>query len=163
MSKPEVADIQRWSREVARDPGAPAFARLAAVYRRQGRRDAALRVCLRGLQRHPTHLDAHILLGKLYLEAGDRVKASVEWGMVLRLDPDNFDALRGLGFANLEQGDLDNAERLLRRAQEVRPGERTVAAALELLEQRRHQVESAAAAAWGRDGPGAAAGAAAGT
>src|SRR5512140_1854791 len=120
MNGPAAADLQRWSAEVARDPASPAFVPLARAFRRQGRRDAALRVCLRGLEHNPSHIDAHLLLGLLYLDGGDRERACDEWGIVLRLEPDNFDAHRGMGFVYLERGDYTLARRHLERAAAVR-------------------------------------------
>lgn len=134
--KPEAADVQRWSEEVARDPGAPSFVPLARTYRRQGRRDAALRVLLRGLERNPTHVDAHTTLALLYLEAGERQKAWDEWATALRLDGENFEANRGVGFLQLEQGDWGAAAERLDRAARARPGDGAVADALRLAEQK---------------------------
>lgn len=132
MSDAGIPDIQRWSEEVARDPAAPAFLSLARAYRRQGRRDAALRICLRALERQPTHVEGHALLALLYLETGEREKASDEWATVLRLDPGNFDAHRGLGFVYLERGDYDAARRHLEEAARVRPEDPAVRDALAL-------------------------------
>lgn len=130
------ADLQRWSEQVARDPGAPAFLPLARAYRRQGRRDAALRVCLRGLERNPSHLEAHGLLALLYLEAGDRARACDEWSIVLRIEPDDFDAHRGMGFYDLERGELAGARRHLEAAATLRPRDPAVREALKLLAER---------------------------
>jgi predicted regulator of Ras-like GTPase activity (Roadblock/LC7/MglB family) len=153
MNQTAAADLQRWSDEVARNPGAPSFVALADAYRRQGRREAALRVCLRGLDRHPSHLIARTLLSKLYLERGDRDRAVAEWRFVLRLDPDNFEAHRGLGFLALEQGGLAESERHLGRAAALHPGDRTVAGALELVRRRLHGGSTMPAPeAPGRDG-----------
>lgn len=127
---PEVADLRRWSEDVARDPGSPSFLPLADAYRRQGKRDAAMRVCLRGLERHPEHVRAHGLLARLHLENGHVEKACDEWGIMLRLDAENFDAHRGLGFVSLERGDLRNAHGHLRRAAAGRLGDRMVQEAL---------------------------------
>lgn len=129
-------DMRRWSEEVARDPGSPAFVPLADAYRRQGRREAALRVCLRGLERNPDHVEAHGLLARLHLEAGDRSSAADEWGVVLRLAPDSFEANRGLGFYRLERGELDEARRHLERAARARPDDPTVRDALAVVEKR---------------------------
>lgn len=154
MTSPSPTELQRWSHEVARDPGAPSFVHLAEAYRRQGHREAALRVCLRGLSRHPAHVDAHALLGRLYLERGERDRAADEWSIVLRLDPDNFEAHRGLGFYSLERGDLGSAERHLARGRALRPDDRTVAAAVELLRERQSQVAAGAPARAARHPPG---------
>ncbi|MGH7482360.1 MAG: roadblock/LC7 domain-containing protein [Longimicrobiales bacterium] len=137
MTRTDSTDLRRWSDEVARDPGSPFFLPLAEQYRQQGRREAAMRVCLRGLEHEPSHVGAHELLAKLYLELGERQKAADEWGFVLRLDEHNFAALRGLGFTFLERGDLAAAERHLESARQLRPNDRTVLAALDVLEERR--------------------------
>ncbi|HEY8485039.1 MAG TPA: tetratricopeptide repeat protein [Longimicrobiales bacterium] len=135
MRTPAPADLQRWSEEVARDPDSLAFLPLAQAYRRQGKREAALRLCLRGLERHPAHVEAHALLARLYLEEGDREKACDEWAIVLRLDPENFEAHRGLGFAYLERGQYGAARDHLERAAAVRPGDPAVREALAFLEE----------------------------
>lgn len=130
------AELQRWSRDVAEDPGSPSFVPLARAYRRQGRRDAALRVLLRGLERNPEHVDAHALLALLHVDAGEHKLAGDEWEIVLRLDPGNFDASRGLGFLALERGDLKGARRHLQAAARARPDETAVREALEILSRR---------------------------
>ncbi|HUP90104.1 MAG TPA: tetratricopeptide repeat protein, partial [Longimicrobiales bacterium] len=79
MKSPAPADLQRWSEEVARDAASLSFLPLARAYRRQGRRDAALRLCLRGLEHHPDNVEGHGLLAVLYFESGQRVKAYDEW------------------------------------------------------------------------------------
>lgn len=133
MTGLEGADLQRWSEDVARDPASMSFLPLAQAYRRQGRRSAALSLCLRGLEQHPAHVDAHALLALLYLESGDRQLACDEWSTVLRLEPENFDAHRGLGFVALERDDLAEARRHLERAAELRPDDPSVRGALDLL------------------------------
>ncbi|MEJ2677925.1 MAG: roadblock/LC7 domain-containing protein [Gemmatimonadota bacterium] len=128
----KTADVQLWSEEVARDPGAPAFAPLARMYRHQGRRDAALRVCLRGLESNPAHVEGHAILALLYLEAGDRERARDEWATALRLDPDNFEGHRGIGFLDLERGAFEDALRHLERASAANPEDMPVRDALRL-------------------------------
>jgi tetratricopeptide (TPR) repeat protein len=109
-----------------------------------GRRDLALQLCLRGLEHHPTHVEAHALLALLYFEAGERAKAADEWATVLRLKPGNFEALRGMGFRHLEQGDTTKARQHLERAALIRPDDATVQEALRLI---RHRESSPAAKA----------------
>jgi predicted regulator of Ras-like GTPase activity (Roadblock/LC7/MglB family) len=129
-------DIQRWSREVAEDPGAPSFVRLARAYRRQGRRGAARDIVVRGLARNPEHLDGHSLLALMHVEEGDPVRARDEWETVLRLEPGHFDASRGLGFLALERRDYDVARRHLEAAARARPGDATVVQALQVLDRK---------------------------
>ena len=138
-----TGDLQRWSEEVARDPGSPSFLPLAEAYRRMGKTEAALRLCLRGLERCPGSVDGHLLLARIYLELGERERAADEWAITARLDPDNFDAHRGLGFFHLERGEYAAAGRHLERAALVRPGDPAVQEALAVL--RRHLARSGAA------------------
>ena len=133
MKTPAPADLQRWSDEVARDPASLAFLPLARAYRRMGQRPAALQLCLRGLRHYPSHAEAHGLLALLYLENDQRQHAADEWSVVLRLDPDNFDALRGLGFCYLQQDQLSRARQTLERAAALRPADPAVQEALRLL------------------------------
>jgi tetratricopeptide (TPR) repeat protein len=134
MKTPAPADLQRWSEDVARDAASLSFLPLARAYRRQGRRDAALRLCLRGLEHHSSNIDAHALLAVLYFESGQRVKAYDEWSMVLLLDPENFDALRGMGFYYLEQHDHEAAQRHLARAAAIKPNDPAVQEGLRILQ-----------------------------
>ncbi|HEY0672029.1 MAG TPA: tetratricopeptide repeat protein, partial [Longimicrobiales bacterium] len=137
------ADLQRWSDEVARDPASLAFIPLARAYRKQGRREAALRLCLRGLERHPSNVEGHSLLAMLYFESGHRLKAYDEWSMVLTLEPNNFDALRGMGFYYLEQEDESAAVQHLERAAAIKPQDPAVQEALRII---RDRIEAARAA-----------------
>ena len=146
MKRAAVADLQRWSEEVARDPASLAFLPLARAYRRQGRSEAALRLCLRGMERHPENIEAHALLALLYLEKGDRARAADEWSMILRLDPANFEALRGLGFCYLEEGQVERAREHLERAAVMRPDDAAVRGALRMAAERSPGGASAAAA-----------------
>lgn len=124
------AQIRAWSEEVARDPDTLAFLPLSEAYRAAGRRDAALRLCLRGLERHPTHVEAHHLLGLLYREGGEPVKAFDEWDMALSLDPEHSGARREIGLLCAERGEWGSALRHLERAAAADPADGEVRDAL---------------------------------
>jgi tetratricopeptide (TPR) repeat protein len=124
------AQVRQWSEEVAADPGAPAFLPLAEAYRAMGRRDAAVRLLLRGLERNPDHVDAHHLLGLLYRDGGEQVKAFDEWDIALRLAPDHGPARREIGLLCTERGEWAKAVRHLERAAANDPADAEVAAAL---------------------------------
>ena len=103
---------------MAADPGAPAFLALAQYYREAGRVDAALRLVVRGLERHPNDVEAHHLLGLLYRDGGDEVKAFDEWDIALALAPEHHGSRRQLGFLCHARGDVEAAERHLEKALE---------------------------------------------
>ncbi|MET0397556.1 MAG: tetratricopeptide repeat protein [Longimicrobiaceae bacterium] len=124
------AQIRGWSEEVARDPGTLAFLPLAEAYRQAGRRDAALRLCLRGLERNPTNVEAHYLLGLLYREGGEPVKAFDEWDMALSLDPEHAGARREIGLISAERGEWGSALRHLERTAAANPADEDVRDAL---------------------------------
>ena len=106
-------DVRRLSDELARDPGSRVFVPLGEALRKQGQLDVALKVTMRGLERHPHFADAHDLLARISVDRGDMERAFDEWDMVLRLVPDHLGALRGLGFVCFNQGRFAEAEQYL--------------------------------------------------
>lgn len=106
-------EIRRLSDDLARDPSSLVFMRLADALRRAGQLDVALRVALRGLDRHPYVADAHDVLARIHADRGDLERAADEWEMTLRLDPSHAQANLGLGFVDFRRGNLESAERRL--------------------------------------------------
>lgn len=115
--------VRRLSEELARDPASLAFLELGEALREQGQRDLAMKVALRGLERHPHHPDAHDLLARLYVDDGELEKAYDEWDMVVRLNPNHTGAQQGMGYVRFQQGRLDEAEQHLSRAAELDPAD----------------------------------------
>jgi predicted regulator of Ras-like GTPase activity (Roadblock/LC7/MglB family) len=115
-------EIRRLSDDLARDPSSLVFMRLADALRRAGQLDLAMRVALRGLDRHPYVADAHDVLARIHADRGDLDRASDEWEMALRLDPSHEQARLGLGFIDFRRGDLESAERRLSAAGGGEPG-----------------------------------------
>ncbi|MFL5381898.1 MAG: roadblock/LC7 domain-containing protein [Longimicrobiaceae bacterium] len=115
---PTPQQLRQWSEEVAADPGSPAFLPLAQYYRAAGRLEAAVRLVVRGLERHPNDVEAHHLLGLLYRDGGDDVRAFDEWDIALALAPEHHGARRQIAFLCHERGDLEAAERHLEKALE---------------------------------------------
>ncbi|HET7457500.1 MAG TPA: tetratricopeptide repeat protein, partial [Gemmatimonadaceae bacterium] len=109
-------DIRRLSDQLARDPASTVFLQLGEALRRNGEGELALRVALRGLERHPHLADAHDLLARIAADSGDLERAFDEWDMVLRLAPTHPGALKGMGFLRYRLGELEEAERLLAQA-----------------------------------------------
>lgn len=122
-------DVRRWSDELARDPTSLVFLPLAETLRRQGQLDLALKIALRGLERHSHNADAHDLLARIEVDRGELQRAFDEWDMVLRLAPNHIGALKGMAFVRFQQGNRADAEQYLQRAAAY-GGDAEVAAAL---------------------------------
>jgi len=123
-------EIRRLSDELARDPSSMAFLTLAEALRRRGQMDVALKVALRGLERHPHNADAHDLLARIAVDQGDLQRAFDEWDMVLRFAPSHIGARKGMGFVCFQQGRTADAERYLSEAATGDPDDQTIATAL---------------------------------
>ena len=123
-------DVRRLSEQLARDPHSRVFVPLGEALRRQGQVDLALKVTLRGLERHPHFVDAHDLLARIAVDGGDLNRAFDEWDMALRLAPGHAGALKGMGFVSFQQGRLADAERYLEQAVAVEPHDEQAAGAL---------------------------------
>jgi predicted regulator of Ras-like GTPase activity (Roadblock/LC7/MglB family) len=121
-------EIRRLSDDLARDPSSLVFMPLADALRRAGQLDLALRVALRGLDRHPYVADAHDILARIHADRGDLERAGDEWEMALRLDPSHEQASLGLGFVDFRRGNLELAERRLAAAGDGDPGVATALA-----------------------------------
>jgi predicted regulator of Ras-like GTPase activity (Roadblock/LC7/MglB family) len=109
-------DVRRLSDELARDPASRVFVPLGEALRRQGQLDLALKVTLRGLERHPHFADGHDLLARIWVDRNELLRAFDEWDMVLRLSPGHASALRGMGFVSYQLNRLPEAEQYLSAA-----------------------------------------------
>ena len=125
-------DVRRWSDELARDPASLVFLQLGEALRRQGQLELALKIAMRGLERHSHNADAHDLLARICVDRGELQRAFDEWDMVLRLTPTHVGALKGMAFVRYQQGNTEEAEKYLRRAAE-QGGDAEVTAAMTRL------------------------------
>lgn len=123
-------DVHRLSQELAREPASRVFVLLGELLRAQGQTDLALKVTLRGLERHPHLADAHDLLARISVDRNDNERAFDEWDMVLRLAPGHLGALKGMGFICFQQERFADAERYLAAAVTSDPTDEQVASAL---------------------------------
>src|SRR5688500_10605479 len=129
--RPRMADqIRRLSDELARDPASMAFLPLGEALRRRGQTDLALKVAMRGLERHPHNADAHDLLARIAVDQGNLQRAFDEWDVVLRFAPSHIGASKGMGFVCFQQGRGAEAERYLSEAAAADPDDQTIATAL---------------------------------
>ena len=126
-------DIRRLSEELARDPASPAYLPLGEALRRGGQLDLALRVALRGLERHPHDADAHDLLARIAVDRGELERAFDEWDMVRRIAPAHLGARKGMGYVLFKQGRYAEAQTYLAEAAELDGEDETVATALAMV------------------------------
>ena len=125
-----VDDVSRLSDELARDPSSMVFVPLGEALRRKGQLDLALRVAVRGLERHPHLADGHDLLARIAVDRGELQRAFDEWDMVLRLADGHVGALRGMGFICFQQARLEEAEQYLAAAAAAAPTDEGILQAL---------------------------------
>jgi predicted regulator of Ras-like GTPase activity (Roadblock/LC7/MglB family) len=126
-------DIRRLSEELARDPASPAYLQLGEQLRRGGQLDLALKVALRGLERHPHDADAHDLLARIAVDRGELERAFDEWDMVRRIAPAHLGARKGMGYVLFKQGKFAEAQTYLSEASELDGEDETVATALAMV------------------------------
>ncbi len=126
-------DIRALSAQLAQDPQSLVFLRLGEALRRKGQLDAALRVAINGLERHPHLADAHDLYARLLADKHDYERAFDEWDMALRIAPSHTGALKGLAFLYFKVGDVAQAEAHLEAAQRHEPDDPSIAQALAMV------------------------------
>jgi tetratricopeptide (TPR) repeat protein len=123
--------IAELSAEVAANPDSTAAVELAQAYRERGDLDRALRLCLRGLERHPTLVSAHYELGCIYWARGERQLALDEWSTVKRLAPEHVEARGAIARSLASEGRSADAMREVRAALAIRPDDRALQKLLE--------------------------------
>jgi len=126
-------DILRLSEELARYPASPVYLQLGEALRRGGQLDLALKVALRGLERHPHDADSHDLLARIAVDRDELERAFDEWDMVRRIAPEHLGARKGMGYVLFKQGRFAEAETYLAEASALDGEDETVATALAMV------------------------------
>jgi len=114
-------EVKVLSAQLAQDPASLLFLRLGELLRQRGQLDAAHRVALNGLERHPHLADAHDLYARVLADKRDYERAFDEWDMALRIAPAHLGALKGLAFLYFKVGDVAQAVAHLEAAQRAAP------------------------------------------
>lgn len=140
-------DIRTLSEALAADPSSLVFLQLGEALRRRGDLDMALRVALRGTERHPQLPDAHDLAAHVSADRGDLDRAVAEWELVLQFAPSHRGARKGLGFVCFQLGRLPDAVAHLSAALADDPTDASLAAALQTVQSALEQRAAAAARA----------------
>src|SRR5258705_8016581 len=126
-------DIRALSAQLAQDPQSLVFLRLADLLRQKRQLDAALRVAISGLERHPHLADAHDLYARVLADKHDYERAFDEWDMAVRIAPNHLGALKGLAFLYFKVGDIDQAVAHLESAHKHAPDDASISQALALV------------------------------
>jgi tetratricopeptide (TPR) repeat protein len=126
-------EIRRLSDELARDPSSLVFLQLGEALRKGGQLDLALRVAMRGLERHAHNADAHDLLARICVDRNELEQAFDEWDMVLRLAPNHVGARKGMGYVLYKQGKLEEAEDHLSAAASGDRSDASISTALRMV------------------------------
>ncbi len=140
-------DIRTLSEALAADPSSLVFLQLGEALRRRGDLDMALRVALRGTERHPQLPDAHDLAARVSADRGELDRAVAEWELVLQFAPSHSGARKGLGFVCFQLGRLPDAVAHLSTALAGDPTDASLAAALQTVQSALDQRATAAARA----------------
>jgi len=127
-------DVKALSAQLAQDPDSLVFLRLGELLRQRGLLDAAHRVALNGLERHPHLADGHDLYARILADKRDYERAFDEWDMTLRIAPGHVGALKGLAFLYFKVGDLRQAVAHLETARREAPDDAGVEQALAMVQ-----------------------------
>ena len=104
-------------------PEAELYDALAQALERRGRKAQAIDLIGQALQARPKDEALLYTLGAAYERQGDHDRSIAQMRAVLEVNPDNPDAMNFIGYTLAESArNLDEAERLLLRALELRPG-----------------------------------------
>jgi tetratricopeptide (TPR) repeat protein len=102
-------------------PGLYAF--LASIYEEEKKFSAAEDLIREGLRINTGSVDLHFSLGVLFEKTGRFEESIQAMRMVLKLEPDHAEALNFIGYMYADRGiHLDEAEKLIRRALQLKPG-----------------------------------------
>ena len=69
---------------------------MANAYRNSGQPERAIEILTLGLEHHPEHAPARIVLGRCHVDLGDDTAAEAAFAKVLELDQENVVALKAL-------------------------------------------------------------------
>jgi tetratricopeptide (TPR) repeat protein len=128
-----ASSIRRYEERLAKDPGSLAFAPLADLYRKAGRRREAVALCRDGLGRFPGYSTARLILAKALVDDGDVPGALAEVQAILDASPADVPAHRLAAELHRRAGRLAEAVPHLRQIAALDPADRESRMMLEVL------------------------------
>ena len=107
---------------LATKPEPAIYVALATLHEERGKPEQAETTLLRGLTDNPENLEMRYRLGVLYEKSGRFEESILEMQRILDVEPDHAEALNFIGYGLADRGiRLDEAERLIRKALELKP------------------------------------------
>jgi tetratricopeptide (TPR) repeat protein len=103
MSSSE-SSIKYLEEKLKDNPKSLVFTRVADFYRKSGRIQEAINICLEGINNHPEYITGRIILGRCYLEQEKLKEAFDEFVKAISLDRRNMVAIKMLGDIYARQG-----------------------------------------------------------
>lgn len=100
-----ISLIDQYKKILDKDPRSKIFAPLADAYREINKLIEAEKICLNGLENHPTYASGHLALGRIYIAQNKFTLALNSLSQAVKLSPDNLLAYQLLGdtFIQLKQ------------------------------------------------------------
>ncbi len=123
-------EIRQMSAQLASEPDSLVFSALGEALRRAGQLEAAAKVALGGLERHPDLVDGKDLYARILVDMDEPERAAELWAEVVAQEPRHAGARKGLGFVCYRAGDLERALEHLEMALSADPADRSVVQAL---------------------------------
>ncbi|MFL5321851.1 MAG: tetratricopeptide repeat protein [Myxococcaceae bacterium] len=112
------------NRELKLHPSPELWDAISQTYARQGKVGDAIELLNRALKENPKDESLLFTLGTAYERKGDVEKSLQQMRAVLAINPDHAEALNFLGYSLADRNqDIDEAERLVTRALELKPDE----------------------------------------
>ena len=130
---------------IEKDPKNPEFRLyLGSFYEQVAAYEKAEMALKEGLDLDPENPRLYFRLGVVYDKWGKREDSIVAMKQVIRLEPDNANALNYLGYTYTDMGiNLDEAEQLIRKALEHKPGDGYITDSLAWVYYKRGQYDKA--------------------
>ena len=110
-TSPDSEQIKQLEEKWLGNPRSRVFAQLADFYRKSGRAEEGIDICLEGLEYHRDYPQGYLVLGKCYREMECLGEAEKAFEKALDQDPTNLVALKLLGQVRERKGDRDEALR----------------------------------------------------
>ena len=126
--------IKKLEQTLEKEPQSKAFCTLAHIYRSQGEREKAMKLCFEGLIYHPFYAPAYVLLGEIYKDQGLLEKAIHFLNRAKELNPDNPNIYNSLGQIYNKQKKIEKTLNAYKMVLFLKPKDKTALLTVKHLE-----------------------------